>query len=97
MSNNATPQRDTTTSPLGHTLPEQRPEWIRLPKTGSRCQFTGLSRASLNELILPPNVRVESVVLRQVGATRGIRLIRLSSLLRFLDAEQMRQQQEKNA
>jgi hypothetical protein len=65
------------------------PEFIRLPKPGSREPFTGLSRSKLNELILPlgsngfkPPVR--SVVLRKRGAIRGVRLIFLDSLIQYL-------------
>jgi hypothetical protein len=61
-----------------------RPEFIRLPKSPGRCAWTGLSRASLNELVLGPGAKVESVVLRRKGASRGIRLIHLDSLLTFL-------------
>lgn len=65
------------------------PQFIRLPRSGERCPYTGLSRSSLNELILPcpandyrPPVR--SVVQKKRHATRGCRLILLSSLLDFL-------------
>ena len=65
------------------------PEWIRLPKPGTLCSWTGLSRAKLNELILsnqannfkPP---VKSICLRKRGATRGTRLILLESLMDYL-------------
>lgn len=67
----------------------KRPEWLRLPKTGQRCPFTGLSRSSLNELILatkenegkPP---VASKCLRKRGSNRGIRLINYDSLMAFI-------------
>jgi hypothetical protein len=65
------------------------PEFIRLPKAGSREPFTGLSRSKLNQLILPnpengfkPPVR--SVVLRKRGAIRGVRLIFLDSLVAYI-------------
>ena len=65
------------------------PEWIRLPKPGHLCPWTGLSRSKLNELILPcaanggkPPVR--SVCLRKPGALKGTRLIHLRSLLEYL-------------
>jgi hypothetical protein len=64
-------------------------EFIRLPQTGSVDPITGLSRSTLNELILasplnghkPP---VRSISLRKTGRARGIRLIDLRSLLDFL-------------
>lgn len=46
-----------------------------------------MSRASLNELVLGSGAPVHSVVLRRAGASRGIRLIHLESLLHFLHLE----------
>jgi len=43
-----------------------------------------MSRASLNELVLGVGAPVHSVVLRREGASRGIRLIHLESLLHYL-------------
>ena len=65
------------------------PVYIRLPKPGEKCPITGLSRAKLNELILPNernhfNPPVASKSLRQKGALRGIRLVLLESLLAHL-------------
>jgi hypothetical protein len=67
-----------------------RPEFIRLPKSGL-CPWTGLSRAKLNELILPTATNgkkppVKSVCLRKPGAIKGARLIHLQSLLAYLRA-----------
>ena len=66
-----------------------RPEFIRLPKSGSRDPWTGLSRSALNSLILPTNENnktplVKSSSLRAPGAVRGTRLIHLGSLLEYL-------------
>jgi len=70
----------------------QRPEWTRLPKAGSLCWLSGLSRSKLNQLILPcaengsrPPVR--SVVLRQPGRIKGVRLIHVASLLAYIEAQ----------
>ena len=65
-----------------------RPEFIRLPLHGP-CPWTGLTRAKLNELILPcgtNNFRppVRSVSLAPPGKTKGVRLIYLESLLAYL-------------
>ena len=64
-------------------------QYIRLPKPGEKCAITGLSRAKLNELILPnernhfsPPVASRSV--RKPGSTRGVRLVLLESLLTYL-------------
>jgi len=89
-------RRRTTTTTTPVTIPPANgiesceagnPEFIRLPRSGDRCSKTGLSRASLNELILGSGAPVKSVVLRQEGATRGIRLIHLDSLLGYLHGE----------
>jgi hypothetical protein len=82
-----------TTEPIG--LPEKgshlRPEWIRLPPVGQRCPLTGLSRSTINTLILasPENGHkppVRSICLRKPGRVRGARLIHLQSLLDHLDS-----------
>lgn len=68
------------------------PEWTRLPKSGTRCPWTGLTRSKLNELVLPcaandfkPPVR--SACLRQRGRVKGVRLIHLASLLAFIEQQ----------
>lgn len=66
-----------------------RPEFIRLPYPGQRCQWTGLSRSALNELILPTVANhfqppVHSFVLRKPGAKTGIRIIDYYSLASFI-------------
>ena len=65
------------------------PEFIRLPRTGMLCTWTGLSRSKLYELILPCSANsfkapVRSVCLRRTGAAKGARLINLQSLLEHL-------------
>ena len=72
------------------------PEFIRLPKAGSLCPRTGLSRSKLNELILPSPLNrfhppVRSVSLRNRGQVKAVRLVVFDSLmayLRQLEAEQ---------
>jgi hypothetical protein len=68
---------------------ETKPEFIRLPRAGSRCPYTGLSRSKLNELVLPCAVNgfkppVRSKVLRLRGRVKGVRLIVFDSLIAFL-------------
>lgn len=76
------------------SLPEMSnfdgPIWLRLPKKGSRCKITGLSRTTLTELCVPSRVNqfkppVRSVVVKQPHAQRGIRLIFAASLLAHLE------------
>jgi len=61
-----------------------RPEYIRLPKTGQLCAWSGLSRSKLNELILKPQSPVKSFNATEPGKRRGTRLIVLESLLGYL-------------
>ena len=68
-----------------------KPEWVRLPAPTTRCRFTGLSRSTICELVIPCrangfNPPVKSVVLKKRGAIRGIRLIHLDSLLTYLSS-----------
>ena len=77
-----------TATPVPPPATPARPEFIRLPQHGP-CPWTGLTRAKLNELILPgqrnnfkPPVR--SVSLAPPGKTKGVRLIYLASLLDYL-------------
>lgn len=71
--------------------PMAYPAFIRLPKPPSHCPLTGLSRSSLNQLILPCEAndfrpRVRSKVLKGKDAVRGIRLIEVQSLLDYLNS-----------
>ena len=69
----------------------ERPEWIRLPKPGERCFYTGLSRSTLNELTIPSEVNnylppVRSAVIKKRCAVRGIRLISFDSLTEYINS-----------
>ncbi|MCG8601150.1 MAG: hypothetical protein MI807_13485 [Verrucomicrobiales bacterium] len=78
-------------SPPVHILDETslRPVYIRLPKSGSNCQFTGLSHSQLRKLIRPEAhsglARVKSVLFRPTDFGRGCRLIDLNSLLGYIE------------
>ena len=63
------------------------PSFIRLPAERERCPWTGMSRGTMNMLVLGDKPPVRSVVLRQPGSKRGVRLIQLSSLLAYLHRE----------
>ena len=81
-----------SSAPTNQTSSGNGPRYIRLPKAGENCPITGLSRAKMNELILP-NARnnhrppVISKSLRQPHQARGVRLILLESLLAYLKPE----------
>lgn len=71
------------------TASPARPEFVRLPKPGTLCPWTGLSRSKLNELILPSPLNgyrppVRSLSLRNRGQIRAVRLICFDSLMAYL-------------
>ena len=59
-----------------------RPEWIRLPKEGSTCPFSGLSRSYLADLVR--RREVPSKALRRPGTVRGVRLICYEGLMAYI-------------
>lgn len=66
-----------------------RPEWIRLPKSGSLCPWSGLSRSKMNEIILPSRINghrppVLSISLRNRNQVKAVRLINFDSLSTYL-------------
>lgn len=65
------------------------PIWIRLPRQGSRCGHTGLSRGVMHRLVAPciendHSPPVESKVLLKEGKKRGVRLVSYDSLIRYI-------------
>jgi hypothetical protein len=86
---------ETTILPVAaHSQPlRTAPEYIRLPRPGTRCPFTGMSRSALNNLILPCELNgykppVRSVSLRRRGAVRGTRLIDYQSLMDYIKSQE---------
>ena len=75
----------TPVTPPLDSRPGVVPTWIRLPKSGSLCPYTGLSRSGLNSIILGTNPPVKSVSLKKRYAIRGTRLIHLASLLEYIE------------
>jgi hypothetical protein len=78
-------------TPVNQLSNPKQPEWIRLPRAGERCPYSNLSRSTLNNLILPCKANkncppVKSSVVRQKGATRGVRLIHRASLMAYIEA-----------
>lgn len=75
---------------IDSTDSEGRPKYVRLPKAGTQCLYSGFSRSKLNQLILPTEDNdydppVKSRAITQLGKKRGVRMIVLSSLLEYLD------------
>src|SRR5204863_2181433 len=72
-----------------------KPEFIRLPRPGTRCVHTGLSRTGLAELAIPSKAnnhrpRVRAVEIRKRGTVRGVWLIRYDSLMHYLSSLEKR-------
>jgi hypothetical protein len=64
--------------------PSIEPVFVRLPKAGTLCIHSGLSRAVLFRLIREGTI--ESRVLKRPGTSRGCRLVSYRSLVQFLHA-----------
>lgn len=60
------------------------PAYIRLPRSGTRCAITSMTRSNMNSLVLGPNAPVRSVVDRKRGKIRGARFIETASLLAYM-------------
>ncbi len=88
----STAVRPTTADPV--TVPpalgtQIKPEFLRLPPSGSPCPHSGLTRTKLNQLVLPNDLNghrppVRSISLRPKGAKKGVRLISYDSLMSYL-------------
>lgn len=92
----ASAQNQREKRPNGHDLKDKTPpRYLRLPKAGERCRFTGLCRSFLNGLILPTKANghkppVRSAVLKlDRNATRGVRLIDTASLLSWIEKHEV--------
>lgn len=72
--------------PPAHESGASPPKFIRLPRPGMRCYWTGLTRSALNALILGKSAPVTSLVIARNGASRGVRLICFESLMNHLDS-----------
>ena len=57
-------------------------KWIRLPKAGKTCEYSGLGRTYIHKLAKAGKIRTKS--LREFGTVRGVRLIWLPSLMKFI-------------
>lgn len=67
---------------MNHQSSSPPPLFIRVPKPGTKCPYTGLSRSAIWKLIGGKNPPVDSISIG--GAKRGTRLINLASLLDYL-------------
>lgn len=65
--------------------PVSKPEFIRIPRAGERCPYTGLSRAWIYEAANAGLIRTVSI--RSRGRVRGVRLIDYDSLVSYLRSQ----------
>lgn len=59
-----------------------RPEWIRVPKAGTICPHSGLSRSFICQLIKVGEI--DSRSMRKRGAKTGVRLLSYDSLMAYI-------------
>lgn len=71
------------------TLHPSFPTYIRVPRVRERCPVTGLCRSTIWSLIAGASPRVKSKIVRQPGASRGIRLVCVSSLLEAIESSEV--------
>lgn len=62
-----------------------RPFYIRMPKPGKYCPYSGLSRNSLSKLIKGPDPKVKSRLIKDPDKSRGVRLIHFDLLMAFIE------------
>ena len=68
-----------------------KPEYIPIPRTGTKCPYSGLSRSGIYNLIGPNKANgdkavVKSTRVKQRGKTRGRRLVHYKSLMAYLNS-----------
>ena len=87
--NGAAKQRGREASRVNHN----DPKLIRLPKQGVPCEWTGLSRAKMAQLVVPSKENEFSPPVRSVslgpdkGSKGWTRLVYFDSLMAYLDSK----------
>jgi len=69
-----------------------QPRFVRLPKPGTLCPFTGLSRTQM--YLMCKSGKVKSHSLKRRGTCRGIRLVDYQSLVTVIQEFASAEQQE---
>lgn len=67
---------------VGASQPQLQPAFLRLPRSGSLCWFSGLSRSQMWLLVKSGCIRSHS--LKRPGTRRGVRLVDVPSLVEWL-------------
>lgn len=60
------------------------PAWIRMPLPGCPCPITFLRRGAL--YALAAQGKIKTATIRKKGSLRGIRLVNVESLLRYVES-----------
>jgi len=87
----ASPNGTATSVPQDQNI---QPRFIRLPKNGSRCPHTGLTRTQIYLFI--KSGLVKSISLKRSGTSRGTRLIDFDSLCAAIRSFEASEQQQSN-
>ena len=66
-------------------MEKQLPKWIRTPSNGV-CEWIGLSKGKMYQLIGGETPKVRSVSVAGEGKKRGVRLVELESLLNYINS-----------
>jgi hypothetical protein len=78
------------------SVSQLQPRFVRLPKPGTLCPFTGLSRTQI--YLLCKSGKIKSHSLKRHGTCRGVRLIDFQSLVtaieEFASAEEQENQRQ---
>ena len=69
-----------------------KPEYIALPRTGTKCPYCGLSRSGIYNLILPNKANGGKAVVKSTnvplpGKKRGRRMVQYESLINYLNSK----------
>ena len=72
-----------TPSDMAASVSQLQPRFVRLPKPGTLCPFTGLSRTQI--YLLCKSGKVKSHSLKRRGTCRGVRLIDFQSLVSAIE------------
>ena len=76
-----------------------RPLFVRVPRSGEKCPYSGLTRSTLLSLVLPSHdnefpAPVASLAPRKPGAKRGIRLVVWAALEAYIRSQRPCRQAE---
>jgi hypothetical protein len=69
-----------------------RPEFVRMPTPGTVCPWCGLKRSHLYRLA--KEGRIKTISLRRRGTARGVKIIRLDSVIDYLSKMEAEQSAE---